>query len=90
MCTQGLIERRYGVSEKEDKRDVETLEEKKYTWARKKESLLEVHPSSIKDHAMKENQTIDWEDVKFPARDTDWTASSVEEAVKIRKLKPTP
>ena len=82
----GATERKYGVREKEYKRNVKTLE-KKYTWARKKDSLLEVHPLAIMDHATKENHSIDWKAVKFPARDTDWTARGVKEAVKIRKTR---
>ena len=69
---------------KEHKRDVKTLEEKKYTRSRKKDSLTEVYPSAIMDHVVKENHTIDWEGVKFPNRDTDWTAGGVK-AVEIRK-----
>ena len=52
---------RYGVRKKEHKRDVKTLDEKKYTISRKKDSLKEVHPSAIIDHVVKENHTIDWE-----------------------------
>ena len=36
------------------------------------------------DLVAKENHTIDWEGVKFPTRDTDWTARGVKEAVEIR------
>ena len=68
------MERRYGVREKEHKRDIKTLEVKKYTRSRKKDSVMELHPSAIVDHIMKANHTIDWEGVKFLARDTDWTA----------------
>ena len=46
---------------------------------------MELHLSAITDHVAKENHTIDWEGVKFPARDTDWTARAVKEAVEIRK-----
>ena len=46
---------------------------------------MELHLSAITDHVAKENHTIDWEGVKFPARDTDWTARWVKEAVEIRK-----
>ena len=77
--------RRYGVRGNEHKRDVKTLEKKKYTRSKKKDSLTELHPSAITDHLAKENHTIDWECVKFPARDTDCTARGVKEAVKIRK-----
>ena len=40
----GETERRYQVREKEQKRDVKTLEVKKYTRSRKKDSLTELHP----------------------------------------------
>ena len=76
----GEMERRKGVSEKEHKRDVKTLEEKKYT-----RSLMEVHPLAIMDHIVKENHTIDWEDVKLPVRDTDWIDRGVKEVIMIRK-----
>ena len=71
----GETEIRYKMREKEHKRDVRTLE-KKYTRERKKDSQTELHPSAIMDHACaaKENHIIDWEGVKFSARDTDWTA----------------
>ena len=59
----------YEVRGKEQMRNVKTLEEKKYTRSRKEDSLTEVHPSAIMDHAAKENHTIDWEGVKFPTRD---------------------
>ena len=39
-----------------------------------------MHPSAIMDHVAKENNTIDWEGVKFPAKDTDWAAREVNEA----------
>ena len=44
-----------------------------------------MHPSAITDHVGKEDHTIDWESMKFPARDTEWTAIGVKEAVEIRK-----
>ena len=69
----GVTERRYGVREKEHKRDVKTLEEK-YTRSRKKDLLTEMHPSAITDHVAKENHTIDWVGVKFPVRYIHWTA----------------
>ena len=47
-----------GAREKEHTRDVKTLEEKKYTRSRKKDSLTAVHPLGIKDHVTQENQTI--------------------------------
>ena len=81
----GETERIYGVREKEHRRDVKTLEEKKYTRSRKKDSLMELHPSVITDHVAKENHTIDWEGVRFVTRDSDWTTRGVKEAVEIRK-----
>ena len=54
----GVTERRYGLREKEHKRDIKTLEEK-YTRSRKKDSLMEVHPSALINHVVK-NHTIDW------------------------------
>ena len=48
---------------------------------------MELHPSAITDHLAKENHTIDWEGVTFPARDTDWTARGVlKETVEIKKI----
>ena len=41
-----------------------------YTRSRKKDSLTEMSPSTIMDHVAKEKLTIDWEGVKFHARDT--------------------
>ena len=37
------------------------MEERKYTHARKKDSLMKVHPLTITDHTVKEHHTIDWE-----------------------------
>ena len=45
------------------------------------------YPSAITDHAAEENHTIDWEGLKFPARDTDWTVRVVKEAVEVRKTR---
>ena len=77
------MERRYRVWEKEKKRDVKTLGEKNYTRSSKKDSLTELHLSAITDHVAK--NTIDWEGIKFPTSDNDWTTRVVKEAVKIRK-----
>ena len=78
------MKRTYGVREKQHKRDVKTLEEK-YTRSRKNHSKTELHLLAITDHVAMENHTIDWECLKFPVRDTDWTARGVKEAVEIRK-----
>ena len=61
----GETERRYGVREKKHQWDVRSLEEVKFTQARKKASVSEVHPSAITDHVARNNDTIDWEGVKF-------------------------
>ena len=74
------------MREKEHKRDVKTLDETKYTRSRKKDSLTERYPSTITDHVAKENYTIDWESVTFPAKGVNWTARAVKEAVEIRKI----
>ena len=81
----GKMERIYGLREKEHKRDVKTLEEKKYTRSSKKELLLEVDRSAIMDHVVK-NHTIDWEGVKLPTRDVDWTARGVKVVLEIGKI----
>ena len=82
----GETGRRFGVREKEHKSDVKTLEDKQYTRSRKKQSQTEVHPSAITDHVAKDNHTIDWDKVKFPARDSDWTTRGVKESVEINKI----
>ena len=58
-------QRQYGAIEKEHKRDVKTPEEKTYTGVRKNDSLMDVHPSAITDHATKKNHAIDWEVMNF-------------------------
>ena len=42
------------------------MEEVRFIRARKKDSVYEMHPSSITDHVTRNNHTIDWEGVKFP------------------------
>ena len=71
-----------GDTNKEHKRDVKTLlEEKKYTQARKKDSLMEMHPSP----------TIDWVGEMCPTRDSDWSAKGLKEEAEIRnKQEATP
>ena len=51
----GEIERRYRVREKEHHRNVRSLEEVKFTRARKKESVSDLHPSAITDYVAKNN-----------------------------------
>ena len=47
---------------------------------------MEMHPSIITGHVVKENHTIDWEGEVYGYTDTDWTARGVKEAVEIRKI----
>ena len=63
---QGLCEnlhretgRRYGAQEKEHNGDMNSLEEVKFTRYRKKDSLTEVHPSTLTDHVVQTNHIID-------------------------------
>ena len=53
----GETERRYEVREKENQRDVRSLEEVKFTQARKKDSVSEVQRSAITDHVTRNNHT---------------------------------
>ena len=61
------------------------MEEVRFTWVRKKDSVSEVHPSAITDHVARNNHTIDWERVKFPSRDCDTTNRGIWEAIAIKK-----
>ena len=56
-----------------------SFEEVKFTWARKKDSVSEVHPSAI-SHVANNNHAIDWEGVKFSSRDSDTMKSAIWEA----------
>ena len=68
--------------------DVEQLSGTKYTRAQKKTSLSELHQSALTDHTAQENHVIDWESVKFSAKDPDWTSRGIKEAIAIRKKGP--
>ena len=81
----GETERRYRVREKEHQMDVRSLEEMKFTRARKKELVSELHPSAITDHVTRNNHTIDWEGVKFPSRDCDTIMRGIWESIAIKK-----
>ena len=81
----GESERSFGVREKEYKRDVSSLEEIKFTRARKKYSVSGVYPSAITDHIARNNHTLDWEVVKFPSKDSDTTKRDIWEAIAIKK-----
>ena len=59
----GETGRRCGIRKKEHRKDVDSIREKKYTRARRKESVEEYHPSALMDHVAQSNHTIDWEGV---------------------------
>ena len=82
MCEMGM---RYGVREKEHQRGVRFLEEVKFTQARKKDSVSEVHPSAITDHVARNNHTVDWKGVKFLSSDCDTIRRGICEAIVIKK-----
>ena len=77
--------RRFEMREKEHKKDVKQLEEVKYSRARRKESLTEIHQSALTDHVVSKNHTIDWEGVRLPAKEPDWKKRGVKEAIFITK-----
>ena len=55
VCTLVREKGDNGVREKEHQRDVRPLEEVRFTWARKKDSVSEVHLSAITDHVARNN-----------------------------------
>ena len=65
------------MREKEHNQDVRSLEYVKFKWVRKKDSISEVHLSSITDHIIRNNDTIDWDGVNFPSRDSDSTKKGI-------------
>ena len=66
-------------------KDAKQLERVSYTSAKKRESQTEHHQSALTDHVAACNHTIDWEGVKLPAKDQDWTTRGIREAICIRK-----
>ena len=68
----GETESRFGVREKEHRKDGEQLE-KGFAWARKKESLTMIHQSAVTDHAGSKNHMIDWDKTVLPVKEADWT-----------------
>ena len=84
----GETGRRFGVREKEHKKDVEQLSGMKYTRAQKKSSMSEQHQSALTDHSAQENHVINWEGMKFAAKDPDWTTRGIKEAIAIKKRGP--
>ena len=49
------------MRQKEHEKDLKQLEGVKYTRARKKESLIEIHQLALTDHVANKNHMIDWE-----------------------------
>ena len=78
----GETGRRYSITEKEHRKDVDSVGEKKFTRARRKESVAEYHPSALTDH------TITWEGIKLPVSESHWKIRGFKEAVQIRKAGP--
>ena len=73
------------MRQKEHKEDLKQLEGVKYTRARRKESLTEIHQSVLMDYVAIKNHTIGWEGVRLSAKEPDWKKRGVKEAVFIRK-----
>ena len=61
------------------------LEGVKYTRARRKESLTEIHQSALTDHVACKNHIIDWEGMRLLAKEPDWKKRGGKEAIFIRK-----
>ena len=60
------------MRQKEHKKDLKQLEWVKYTRARRKESLTEIHQLPLMDHITCKNNAINWEGVRLPATEPDW------------------
>ena len=71
--------------EKEHMKNAKQREGVNYTTVKKRESQTDHHQSALIDHAAVCNHTIDWEGVKLPAKDMDWTKRGIREAICIRK-----
>ena len=61
------------------------LEWVKYTRARRKESITEIHLLALTDHVTSENHMIDCEVVTLPAKEPAWKKKGVKEAIFIRR-----
>ena len=81
----GETGRRFEMRQKEHKQDLKQLEGVKYTRARGKESLTEIHQLALMDNIASNNHTINWEGVRLPAKKPDWKKRGVKEAIFIRK-----
>ena len=67
------------------KKDNNTMEGKKFTRGQRKKSQAEFHQSALTDHIASENHTIDWDNVTFPMRESEWKKRGIKEAITIRK-----
>ena len=68
----GETGRRFGMREKEHRKDVNSVVDLKFTRSRKKDSTSEYHPSALTDHVAQHNHTIDWDNVRLPLKESDW------------------
>ena len=73
------------MRQKAQKKDLKQLEVVKYTKARRKESLMEIHKSAQMEHFASKNHTTDWEGVRLPAKEPDWKKRRVKEVIVIGK-----
>ena len=76
---------RFEVRQKEHKQALKQLEGVKYTKARRKKSLTEIHQSALTDHIASKNHMIDWEGARLRAKEPDWKKRGMKEAIFIRK-----
>ena len=76
MIYIGETGRRFEVRQKEHKKDLKQLEGVKYTRARRKESLMEIHQLVLTDHIASKNLMVNWEDVRLPLRYMDYLAGN--------------
>ena len=81
----GETSRKMGKRINEHKKEVETLESKKYTRAERKTSLTEFNKSAVTDHAHRHNHLIDWDNTRILDREGDTRTRQVKEAIWIRK-----
>ena len=58
----------------------------KYTRARRKESLMEIHQSVLMDYVTSKNHTIDCEGVRLLAKEPEWKKRGVKQAIFIGKV----
>ena len=86
MVYTGETGGRFEIREKEHKKDLKQLEGVKYTRARSKESLTDIHQSALTDHVASKNHTIDWEGVRLTVKEPNWKKRVVKEAIFIRKV----